>query len=90
MRKTVNECHECGECIGCGLKHKMRTFHVCDKCEEEETVYFDFGGEICEECLLAEHYEGEGFCMVCSTYGDLYDGLCHSCFMDDQQEVSDD
>lgn len=88
MRRRVDRCVGCAECIGCYRKGSFYTVLVCDYCDnEEEELYRDNGDEVCKECLLYRHTEGEGNCKECGDYETLYDGMCMQCFLDDQEKV---
>ena len=88
MRKRIDRCVGCAECIGCYRKGSFYTALVCDYCEEEEQeLYIDGRDELCKECLLGRHKGSEGECRECGEKGMLYDGLCEKCFMDDQERV---
>lgn len=88
MRKRIDRCVGCAECIGCYRKGSFYTALVCDYCEEEEDeLYIDGRDALCKECLLVRHKSSEGECRECGEEGMLYDGLCEQCFMDDQERV---
>ena len=86
-----SRCMGCGECIQCGRRGTYFNLLICDECEDEaEELYSDNGVEVCEDCLLREHYEGEGICNNCGTCDDRYDGLCKDCFINDQEVIKID
>ena len=88
MRKRVDRCVGCAECIGCGRRDQHYTALICDCCDEEvEELYCDNGNEICGDCLLKGHMDGEGICVECGDCETLYEGLCRNCFLNDQERV---
>lgn len=55
MIKEFNECVGCPPelgCIGDSCPHRRVTRYFCDKCGEEETLYYVDGDELCAECVL--------------------------------------
>lgn len=52
MKKYENECVDCGlPCIGEACPHKRVLRLYCDKCNEEETLYYYDGKELCISCI---------------------------------------
>lgn len=82
-------CVGCAECIGCGRRGRYNAYFVCDNClKQEDALYQDKLGEICEDCLLTAHMGDGGKCSECGEESEiLYDGMCRECFMNDQIEV---
>ena len=46
-----NACVGCETCINCGRRNDY-FYHVCDKCESDEQLYYFEGEELCFECIL--------------------------------------
>lgn len=82
-------CVGCAECISCGRRGRYISYFVCDNClKQEDALYEDKLGEICEDCLLTAHMSDCGKCSECEEEAEiLYDGKCRSCFMEDQIEI---
>lgn len=54
-RRTENECVDCGlPCMGNDCTNRNVTRYYCDKCGEEEQLYFYDGLELCIECIKSE------------------------------------
>ncbi len=52
MRKTENDCVDCGlPCIGTSCPYYKVTRYYCDNCKEEEQLYYYDGGEYCLNCI---------------------------------------
>lgn len=46
-----NDCVCCEICRNCGRKRDY-FYHVCDKCESDDQLFYYEGQELCAECLL--------------------------------------
>ncbi len=52
MQKTENECVDCGlPCLGSRCPYQNVTRYYCDKCGEENTLYYFEGEELCIDCI---------------------------------------
>lgn len=52
MKRTENECVNCGlPCLGMGCPYANVTRFYCDKCGEEEQLYYFNDGEYCLNCI---------------------------------------
>ena len=52
MIRIENDCVGCERCIGCG---RNRTKHYyCDKCKNEEDLYYFEGEELCIDCIIKD------------------------------------
>lgn len=55
MKRTENECVGCKDlglpCLGFGCPHRAVTRLYCDKCDEETTLYYYDGKELCIDCI---------------------------------------
>lgn len=61
MKKIENECVNCGlPCLGKSCPYREVPHYYCDRCGEEETLYYYHGEELCEYCLLKEFDIVEG------------------------------
>ena len=61
MKKIESDCVGCGlPCLGKSCPYREVTHYYCDKCGEEETLYYYDGAELCIECLLNEFEIVEG------------------------------
>ena len=55
MREIVNECVDCGlPCLGSVCPNRNVVRYYCDRCEEEATLYYFDGEELCIECIKAD------------------------------------
>ena len=55
MKRIENECVGCSPdlgCLGSGCPYLNVPHYYCDKCDEEETLYYYDGEELCADCLL--------------------------------------
>lgn len=51
MREFRNDCVDCDNCVHCG-RDKTPVL-VCDSCQEEHEILWEWDGEeLCEDCLL--------------------------------------
>ncbi len=61
MRRTENECVDCGlPCIGDSCQHRRVTRFYCDECGEEAQLYEYEDRQLCGDCLLNEFKIVEG------------------------------
>ena len=61
MKKIENECVNCGlPCLGKICPYREIPHYYCDRCGEEETLYYYDGEELCAYCLLKEFEIVEG------------------------------
>lgn len=52
MRQVENECVNCDlPCIGLGCPYANVVHYYCDNCQEEETLYYFDGQELCIHCI---------------------------------------
>ena len=67
MKITQSECVDCGKpCLREACKYNKVTRYYCDKCGEEDTLYYFFDGrELCAYCVVEELTVVEG--------SDIYD-----------------
>lgn len=57
MKKVENECVGCPPemgCLGDSCPNRNVTRFYCDRCGEEETLYYYYDEELCADCLLKE------------------------------------
>ena len=58
MKRVENECVGCKSlglpCLGDSCPNRNVVRFYCDRCEAEAMLYYYYGEEICEECLLKE------------------------------------
>lgn len=53
MKQYENECVDCGlPCIGDACPHRKVPHYYCDECDEEETLYYFDGRELCINCII--------------------------------------
>ena len=53
MVQYENECVDCGlPCIGDACPYRKVPHYYCDKCDEEETLYYFDGRELCINCII--------------------------------------
>lgn len=53
MKQYENECVDCGlPCIGDACPHRKVPHYYCDECDEEETLYYFEGRELCINCII--------------------------------------
>lgn len=63
MKKIENECVGCPPemgCLGSSCPNVNVVHYYCDRCEDEDTLYYYDGEEICGTCLLKEFEVVEG------------------------------
>ena len=61
MKKKENECVSCGlPCLGNSCPNRNVIRFYCNRCEEEDTLYYYDGEELCQNCLLEEFKIVEG------------------------------
>lgn len=64
MKKIENECVCCVgmslHCLGHSCPNRNVVRFYCDRCDEETTLYYYDGEEICADCLLKEFNIVEG------------------------------
>ena len=55
MKIIENECVSCDlPCMGSACPYQNVTRYYCDRCEEETTLYYYDGEELCVDCLIKE------------------------------------
>lgn len=63
MKKIENECVDCKgsglPCMGSGCPNRNVTRFYCDKCGNEETLYYFEGEELCIDCIIEQLEEVE-------------------------------
>ena len=55
MKKIENECVGCPPhmgCMGSGCPNRNVEHFYCDKCKDEETLYYYDGEELCINCII--------------------------------------
>ena len=53
MKRIENECVDCGlPCRGSSCPNSNVIRYYCDRCGNEDTLYYYDNEELCEECLL--------------------------------------
>ena len=63
MRRIEDECVGCPPemgCLGDSCPNRNVVHFYCDRCHQEETLYYYNGEEVCQECLLKEFEIVEG------------------------------
>lgn len=60
MRKTENECVDCGLLCFSYCQYLNVTRYYCDECGDEGTLYETEYGELCAQCLLKKFPKVEG------------------------------
>lgn len=64
MKRIENECVGCKSlglpCFGDSCPNRNVTRFYCDRCGEEAKLYYCYGEEICEECVLDQFEIVEG------------------------------
>lgn len=94
MIKIENDCVGCGiYCCDCGLKHSPH--YYCDKCGDEETLFYFGDKELCISCIESAASVDDGDEKPCEVCGDedgfYYDEeggtVCIGCLEDSLVEV---
>lgn len=54
MIEIRNECVDCGQpCLGNSCPHRRVAYKVCDICDNEEDVLYQYGStQYCKDCLI--------------------------------------
>ena len=64
MKRIENECVGCTSiglsCLGISCPNRNVVRFYCDKCGEEEKLYYYNGEELCQDCLLEKFEVVEG------------------------------
>lgn len=91
MTIIENDCVGCGNyCGNCGAKHTEHFY--CDKCGEEDTLYYLGDRELCLDCIekiVRKEKEEDGVCDQCGVECTVYSsyGLCEDCIFDSLEVV---
>lgn len=93
MITIENDCVGCGSyCCDCGAKHSIH--YRCDRCGDDDKLYYFGDEELCEYCLdkaLSKAETTDGICDLCGENCTIYSdyGLCEECFSDSLEIVEE-